>query len=148
MKLNTLTLSLALAIPCAAIACPPHDGKAWTDANVRAHLIANGYRDINDVEFKEGVWTADAVTKDGSHVELTLDAATGKVIADEGIATISREAVTASLTAAGYTNLHDIDFEDGVWKVEGRDANGADVELKVDPNTGKVLGSEMDDIQN
>jgi hypothetical protein len=149
MKTSTLTLALALALaPLAAVACPPHEGKPWTDGTVRAHLLQHGYTNINDVEFEEGVWTADATSKDGSLVEVTLDAATGKIIPDEGIATISREAVVASLTAAGYTNIHDIDFENGVWKVEARDANGADVELKVDPNTGKVLGTEMDTIQN
>ena len=152
MKLTTFTLTLALgafAVPV-AFACDDHMmGKApWTDGTVRAHLIANGYTQVNDVNFKEGVWTADAVSKDGSHVEITLDAETGKIIPDEGIATVSREQVMASLTAAGYTRLHDIEFEDGVWKVEGHDSTGADVELKVDPNTGKVLGTEMDKIQN
>ena len=147
MKLTTLTLSLALVAPL-AFACPAHEGKAWTDAEVRSHLATQGYRNINDVKFNEGVWMADALSLDGKHVEITLDPGTGKVVTDEGVATISRAAVTAILTANGYTNLHDIDFEDGVWKVEAHDRNGADVELKVDPNTGKVLGTQLDAIQN
>ena len=147
MKLTTLTLSLALVAPL-AFACPEHDGKAWNDGRVRTHLMANGYTNINDVEFEEGVWTADATTADGSLVEVSIDSDTGKIIPDENTATISRTAVTASLTAMGYTNIHDIDFENGVWKVEANDSAGRDVELKVDPNTGKVLGSEMDTIQN
>jgi hypothetical protein len=151
MKPTLNPLVLALAIACAAPAawaCPSHEGRAWTDAEVRTHLAGQGYRNINDVNFKEGVWTADALSLDGKHVELTLDPETGKVVTDEGIATISRGAVTAILTASGYTNIHDIDFEDGVWKVEANDSGGRDVELKVDPNSGKVLGSEMDTIQN
>lgn len=150
MKLTTFTLTIALgalAAP-AAFACPPHDGKTWTDGTVRAHLIANGYTHVDDVEFEEGVWTADATSKDGSLVEITLDAETGKIIPDEGVATIGRGAVVANLTALGYTKLHDIDFENGVWKVEGLDPTGADVELKVDPNTGKILGTNLDKIQN
>ena len=149
MKAKTLTLSLALAIaPLAAMACPPHEGKPWTDGTVRAHLLHHGYTNINDIEFEEGVWTADATSPDGSLVEVTLDAATGKIIPDEGVATIGRAAVIANLTALGYTAIHDIDFENGVWKVEAKDKAGVDVELKVDPNTGKVLGTEMDKIQN
>ena len=151
MKLTTFTLTVALGALASpiAFACPDHAGKKmWTDGTVRAHLIANGYTHVDDVEFEEGVWTADATSKDGSLVEITLDAETGKIIPDEGIATIGRAQVVANLTAAGYTNLHDIDFENGVWKVEGKDATGADVELKVDPNTGKVLGTSLDKIQN
>jgi roadblock/LC7 domain-containing protein len=150
MKLTTFTLSIALATGAPyAFACPEHvAGKPWTDGTVRAHLIAHGYKNIHDIEFEEGVWTADATSPDGSLVEVTLDADSGKIIPDEGIATVSRETVIANLTAAGYTNLHDIDFENGVWKVEGNDASGADVELKVDPNTGKVLGTDQDAIQN
>ena len=151
MKLTTFTLTVALGALAApvAFACPEHDGKmAWTDGTVRAHLLANGYTNINDVEFEEGVWTADATTKDGSHVEVTLDAETGKIIPDEGIATVGRTQVLANLTALGYTHLHDVDFENGVWKVEGHDPTGADVEVKVDPNTGKVLGTKMDKIQD
>jgi roadblock/LC7 domain-containing protein len=151
MKLTTFTLTVALGALAApvAFACPDHDGKkVWTDGTVRAHLIANGYTNINDIEFEEGVWTADATSADGSLVEVTLDADTGKIIPDEGTATVGRAQVIANLTALGYTNLHDIDFENGVWKVEANDKTGADVELKVDPNTGKLLGSDLDAIQD
>ena len=144
---KSLLLALALSLPVAALACPP-DGKAWTDESVRAHLLQNGYTNVNEVKFKEGVWTADATSPDGSLVEIKLDADTGKIIPDENTATISKEAVIAKLSAEGYTKIHDVEFEGGVWKVEAHDRTGADVELKVDPDTGKVLGSEMDKIQN
>jgi roadblock/LC7 domain-containing protein len=144
---NSIFLALALALPIAASACPP-DGKPWTDGTVRAHLLHEGYTNINEVKFSEGVWTADATSPDGSLVEIKLDAETGKIIPDEGIATISKETVIANLTAAGYTDIHDVEFEGGVWKVEAHDPTGADVELKVDPNNGKVLGTELDKIQN
>jgi roadblock/LC7 domain-containing protein len=147
MDRKTFALALALALPFAAHACPPA-GQPWTDASVREHLLANGYTNVNDVKFDEGVWTADATSPDGHLVEIKLDADTGKIIPDKGTATITKDAVIAQLTAAGYTKLHDVEFEGGVWKVEGHDPAGHDVELKVDPDTGKVLGSEMDKIQN
>jgi roadblock/LC7 domain-containing protein len=147
MNRRILALAVALALPFAVQACPPA-GQPWTDADVRAHLTASGYTNINDVKFSEGVWTADATSPDGSLVEIKLDADTGKIIPDEGTATITKEAVIAKLVAAGYTNVHDVEFEGGVWKAEGHDPAGRDVELKIDPDTGKVLGSEMDKIQN
>jgi roadblock/LC7 domain-containing protein len=150
MKLTTFTLTVALGAFAApvAFACPPEPGKPWNDGTVRAHLLHSGYTNINDIEFEEGVWTADATSPDGSLVEVTLDATTGKIIPDEGVATVGRAQVIANLTALGYTALHDIDFENGVWKVEGKDPTGADVEIKVDPNTGKVLGTSLDKLQN
>jgi hypothetical protein len=147
MNWKTLTLALALAVPFAASACPPA-GEPWTDEAVRAHLTAAGYTNINDVEFKEGVWNADATSPAGALVEVKLDTTTGKILPDNGAPTITKESVMAMLLAAGYTNLHDVEFEGGVWKAEGHDPAGKDVELKIDPNTGKIIGSEMDKIQN
>jgi hypothetical protein len=45
---------------------------------VRALLANQGYTEVNDVEFKEGVWTADGKSADGNHVEVKVDN-TGKV---------------------------------------------------------------------
>ena len=50
----------------------------------------------------------------------------------------------AKLAAAGYTNVHDVDYEDGIWNAEADDPEGNDVELKIDPVTGKVIGREND----
>jgi hypothetical protein len=41
-----------------------------------------------------------------------------------------------------------VDFEGGVWKVEAENAAGVDVELKMDPNDGHIMGSEADKIEN
>ena len=117
-----------------------------TEADVRAMMTADGYTKINDVKFKEGVWTADARSADGNHVEVKIDAATGKIIPDEHVAKISKDQVIVKVQDAGYTNVHDVDFEGGVWKVEANDSAGADVELKVDPEDGHILGSERDEI--
>jgi len=49
---------------------------------------------------------------------------------------------------AGYSNVHDVEFEDGVWKAEAQDSTGKDVEVRLDPNDGHILGSEQDKIQH
>lgn len=116
------------------------------EADVRALLMGKGFKDINDVKFKEGTWTADAKSADGNHVEVKIDAATGKIYPDERVATIDKDAIIVKAQDAGYTNVHDVEMEGGVWKVEANDSAGNDVELKMDPDDGHIIGSEKDAI--
>jgi hypothetical protein len=144
-----LALSLALAFSGAAFAqaAPANTGSPLTEADVRALLSNEGYTRINDVHFKEGVWTADARSADGNHVEVKVDN-TGKIIPDQHVATISKDQIIVMAQQAGYRNVHDVDFEGGVWKVEANMADGTDVELKMDPNDGHIIGSKSDKVQN
>jgi hypothetical protein len=144
-----LALSLAFAFSGAAFAqaAPANTGSPMTEANVRALLSAQGYTGINDVEFKEGMWTADAKSADGNHVEVKVDNS-GKIIPDQHVATIGKDQIIVMAQQAGYKNVHDVDFEGGVWKVEANMADGTDVELKMDPNDGHILGSSADKVQN
>jgi hypothetical protein len=162
MKLRTTVLTLAVAIAMAgsanasiaeasasAQATPPATSAAtdpMTEADVRALMTAQGYTEINDVKFKEGTWTADGKSADGNHVEVRIDSATRKIIPDAPVATISKDQIIILLQDAGYTNVHDVDMEGGVWKAEANDSTGKDVELKLDPNDGHILGSEPDKI--
>lgn len=52
--------------------------------------------------------------------------------------------VRTKLEAQGYAKVNGVKFEDGIWNAEADDPAGKDVELKIDPATGKVLGEEMD----
>jgi uncharacterized membrane protein YkoI len=117
---------------------------AMTEAQVRATLEAKGYTKINDIKFGDGVWKADARSADGNRVDVRLDPATGEVYPDEQVAQLSERDVHAALAAQGYTNVHDVDYEDGIWNAEADDPSGKDVELKIDPQTGKVIGKEKD----
>ena len=144
-----LALSIALALSGAALAqeVAPNTGSALTEADVRALMVNQGYTEINDVEFKEGVWTADGKSADGNHVEVKVDN-TGKVIPDSNVATITKDQIIVKAQEAGYKNVHDVNFEGGVWKVEAETADGTDVELKMDPNDGHIMGSESDKVEN
>lgn len=135
-------LSLSLLLAAGTGAALAQD--AMTEAQVRAQLEAQGYTKVNDVKFEDGVWKADARSADGNRVDVRIDATTGEVFPDEMVANLNEADVRAQLAAAGYTNIHDVDYEDGIWNAEADDPEGKDVELKIDPKTGKVIGKEKD----
>ena len=146
-QILTLAITLAFAGSAWSQAVAPNTGSALTEADVRALMANQGYSEINDVKFKEGVWTADGKSADGNHVEIKVDN-TGKIIPDTSVATITKDQIIIKAQEAGYKNVHDVQFEGGVWKVEAEMANGTDVELKMDPNDGHIMGSEADKIDN
>jgi uncharacterized membrane protein YkoI len=115
-----------------------------TEHEVRKQLAEQGYTKVNDVKFVDGVWKADARSAEGNHVDVRIDAKTGRVYPDEQVANLSEADVRARLSAAGYTNVHDVEYENGIWNAEGDDPGGRDVELKIDPADGKVIGKEKD----
>ncbi|PPU68991.1 peptidase propeptide and ypeb domain-containing protein [Xanthomonas pisi] len=50
--------------------------------------------------------------------------------------------VTSMLTAKGYTKVHDVKFEHGVWTADARSGDGKDVDVHIDPVTGRVYGDQ------
>lgn len=140
-RLGSFVLGCGLLLGAGGIAFAQD---ALTEAQVRAQLEAQGYTKVNDVKFEDGVWKADARSADGNRVDLRIDARTGQVFPDELVANLSEADVRARLAAAGYTNIHDVDYEDGIWNAEADDPEGKDVELKIDPRTGEVMGKEKD----
>lgn len=117
---------------------------ALTSAEVRAKLEAQGYTKVNDVEFDDGMWEADARSADGNRVQVRLDPKTGEVYADELVANLGEADVKAKLAAAGYDKVHDVDYDNGMWTAEAEDAAGKDVELRLDPATGRIVGKARD----
>lgn len=147
-RIIPLAIALAFTAPVfAGQQTPPattQTDSGMTEADVRALLASNGYSEINDVKFKEGSWTADAKSADGNHVEVKIDAATRKIYPDDEVANVDKERVIANVMAAGFTNVHDVEMEDGVWKAEADDSGGNDVEVMVDPKDGHIIGSKKD----
>ncbi|NLA68264.1 MAG: PepSY domain-containing protein [Gammaproteobacteria bacterium] len=146
-KASILTIALALGLGAgsAAEAQDAADGDApLTAPQVRAALEAQGYTDVNDIEFDDGMWEADARSADGQRVDLRIDPATGKVYPEDRVARLGEADVRARLAAEGYGKVHDVEFDDGVWTAEAEDADGRDVRLTLDPEDGRVVGEERD----
>lgn len=141
MRIHHSILFLAI-MACAATAQAQQRGDAATEPQVRALLTEKGYTRIDDLRFSRGLWRADATSADGNRVDLTLSPNGDVVHADTQVASLSKDDVKAKLVAAGYSEVHDIDFRDGVWKAEAERKNGKNVRIRLDADSGKILSVE------
>jgi Peptidase propeptide and YPEB domain len=142
--MNTKTTILALMLGAALSGSVLAQSGTLSKDDVRAQLIAQGYTDISDLEFKDGTWTADAKSADGNHQNVRIDTKTGKAYPEDLASGLTEDQVKEKLAAAGYTHLHDFSFSDGVWSGKGDDPTGKEVEVKADPTDGHVIGAEDD----
>ena len=77
-------------------------------------------------------------------MDVRINPASGDVMAEKLVSDLSENDVKAKLTAAGYSKIHDVDFDDGVWKAEAERADGNDVEIHLAANTGEIIHVEND----
>lgn len=138
-----LLLSAALAASGAALA-QSTQADALTEPQVRALLTEKGYTRIDDLDFEDGAWETDATSADGNRVDVRVDPASGRIFAEALVSALSEGDVKAKLSAAGYSKVHDVDFDDGMWKAEAERADGNDVEIHLDPKDGHILHVEND----
>lgn len=141
--LKALFFSTAVAMSGAAMAQAAKTD-VLTEPQVRALLTEKGYTRIDDLDFEDGAWETDATSADGNRVDVRVDPASKRIFAEALVSTLSEDDVKAKLTAEGYSKVHDVDFDDGVWKAEAERADGNDVEIHLDPKDGKVLHVEND----
>lgn len=52
--------------------------------------------------------------------------------------------VISNLESAGYTDVRDLERDDGIYEAEATNASGQRVDLDIDPSTGAVLREEPD----
>jgi hypothetical protein len=115
---------------------------ALTEQEILVQLQSQGYTKVHDLAFHDGMWRAHATSGDGRSVTVRIDPATGKAFSDKPVSRLNEDEVRASLTTQGYTDVHDVDFEDGVWDAKARNAAGKRVKLKVDPQSGRVVSAD------
>ena len=52
---------------------------------------------------------------------------------------LSATDIAAKVEAAGYSQVSEIEFDDGFWEVKAIDGNGVRAKVLVDPRTGELL---------
>lgn len=134
---------LAMAITFAAAGAAQAQD-TLTAPQVRAQLEAQGFTNVHDVKFDDGMWEADATSADGKRTELRLDPRTGTVYPDTAVSQLSEADIRAKLSTAGYSNVHDVKFDDGMWKADAKASNGRNVEVKLDPMSGEIIAEKRD----
>ncbi|QYX57580.1 PepSY domain-containing protein [Roseovarius sp. SCSIO 43702] len=86
-------------------------------------------------------------------VSLVALLAAGAALADDDVCTAprdtwqSREAAMQMAQQNGWT-VREIKIDDGCYEIEGRDSDGREIEVKVDPATLKVVETEFEDDDN
>ena len=139
--LRTALIAAALTLAGSGIA---QAQDALTAPQVRAQLEAQGYTNVKDVKFEDGMWEADATSADGKQVDVKLDPRNGTVYPDKAVSQLSEADIRAQLSSAGYTGVSDVKLDDGMWKAKGKTASGEKVEVRLDPATGAVVAQEKE----
>jgi uncharacterized membrane protein YkoI len=134
---------LALAIAAGVQAQAPATG-GLTAAEVVQKAEQAGYSAIEDVEFDDGLWELDATAPDGRRVDLLMDPRTGEILDPRAAPAVTAADVARMLEAQGYSNVHDIELDDGRYEVEAVNAAGQQVDLKLDPRDGRILSEQQD----
>ncbi|RYF62187.1 MULTISPECIES: PepSY domain-containing protein [unclassified Acidovorax] len=123
-------------------------------AQVADKVRASGYALVHDVELDDGFWEAEArQSPQSAKVELVLHPVTLEVLSQVGRdggtvnnqPALGADQVLQALQQAGYTRIHGIEFDEGFWEADAVNTANQAVELRVDPNTGKVLRERLDD---
>jgi hypothetical protein len=121
----------------------PPTGGATEDAVKNA--IANaGYKEVKDLKFKDGVWRSEARGGNKQWVKLAVGPVNGKVYAADAPSKLNKDEISAKLATAGYENVKDVKFDDGLWAAEAKTMHGNDVDLLVDPDDGSVVAKSRD----
>ena len=140
LKPMALSVALVFASGAACAADPGQD--RMSDRDVRDALTAAGYTDIDDLERDDGLWEADA-SRDGRRVDVRIDPRTGVVYPEDGRTSLTEADVRASLEAAGYQRIRDVEFDDGMWEADA-EHGGVDYDLYMDPQTAEVVARKRD----
>lgn len=115
------------------------------DETAIKHAIGNaGYKEVKDLQFTNGVWEAKARGGNDNWVAIRIGPRTGKVYQEDAPSRLDQDEVKAKLSAQGYQDIHDVDYDDGLWSADATTSSGQDVDLLVDPNDGTVVASQQD----
>lgn len=117
---------------------------ALTEQEVGTKIADAGFKEVKGLQFKNGIWKADARGGDEKWVAVYVHPLTGKVFQEGKPSPLSEDDIKAKVTAGGYQNVHDVEFKNGLWKAEADNGKGKEVDLLIDPDDGSVIGESND----
>ena len=117
---------------------------ALTEDAIKAAIAGAGYKEVKDLQFKDGVWRSQARGGNKQWVKLKVGPVSGKVYPADSPSRLNENEVSAKLAGVGYQNVKHVKFEDGLWSADAKTAHGTDVALLVDPNDGSVVAKSHD----
>ena len=121
---------------------PPADGS--TEDAVKTAIANAGYKEVKGLKFKDGVWRSKARGGNKKWVKLAVGPVNDKVYAADAPSKLSKDEISAKLATAGYQNIRDVKFDEGLWAAEAKTPHGYDVDLLVDPDDGSVVAKSHD----
>ncbi|HWU76610.1 MAG TPA: PepSY domain-containing protein [Rhodanobacter sp.] len=121
----------------------PPEG-ALSEKAIKSAIAGAGFKEVKGLEFKDGVWRSKARGGNKQWVKLAVGPVNGKVYVDDAPSKLNQDEVNAKLAAAGYQNVHDVEYEHGLWSADAKTAQGQDVDLLVDPDDGSVIAKSRD----
>lgn len=122
----------------------PKPDNALSEGAIKAHIASAGFKEVKGLEFENGVWQAKARGGNDNWVKIKVGPVTGKVYEADAPSRLNKSEIKAKLTAAGYQNIDDVDFDNGLWSADARNPEGKKVDLLVDPNDGSVVAQKRD----
>lgn len=122
----------------------PRPADALPQDQIMQNIASAGYRNVEDLQFQNGLWVADARDGAGNSVKIMIAPVSGHVYTENEPSRLDKDEIEARLTAQGYQDVDDLDFDDGIWRAEARDASGHDMDLIIDPTDGSVIASKQD----
>lgn len=117
---------------------------ALSESTIKSDIAEAGYKEVKGLKFKDGVWQAKARGGNDKWTKIRVGPTTGKVYEADAPSRLNANEIKAKLTAQGYQNIGDVEFDEGLWSAKAKDAQGSKVKLLVDPDDGSVVATEHD----
>ena len=117
---------------------------ALSEKAIKTAIADAGYKEVKGLKFKDGVWRSKARGGNEKWVKLAVGPVNGTVYPADAPSNLNKDEITAKVSAAGYQNIKDVEFDGGLWSADAKNAKGDDVDLLVDPNNGSVIAKSRD----
>ncbi|MEO7068691.1 MAG: PepSY domain-containing protein [Rhodanobacter sp.] len=124
-------------------ATQPPEG-ALDEEHVKTAIANAGFKQVKNLKFKDGVWKSEARGGNKQWVHLAVGPVSGKVYVEDAPSKLNKDEISAKVAAAGFQNVHDVDYKHGLWSMDAKTTEGKNVDLLVDPDDGSVVAQSRD----